>query len=125
MNCDLIKKKKSCSIHFDDLSVDDNTLNYYCCERCVDLCTSNLQSSFSYRCPLPTKHSHSPSRLYFFKQFILSQNCGSVSCCRKLWTQVLVITLEGYKKNWGPNIVCMFIVYIDRGNAIYFCTSMK
>jgi len=37
MNCDL-KRKKSYSIYF-DLSVDDNTLNYNCCERCVDLCT--------------------------------------------------------------------------------------
>ena len=37
MNCDL-KRKKSYSIYF-DLSVDDNTPNYNCCERCVDLCT--------------------------------------------------------------------------------------
>jgi len=37
MNCDL-KRKKSYSIYF-DLSVDDNTLNYNCCERCVDPCT--------------------------------------------------------------------------------------
>jgi len=124
MNCDLIKKK-SCSIHFDDLSVDDNTLNYYCCERCVDLCTSILQSSFSYRCPpLPTNKTFSLTLPVLKKKIILSQNCGSVSYCRKLWTQVLVI-FGGIQKNWGPNIVCMFIVYIDRGNAIYFCTSMK
>jgi len=68
MNCDLIKKK-SCSIHFDDLSVDDNTLNYYCCERCVDLCSSILQSSFSYRCAFPPPNktilTHPPGFVLF------------------------------------------------------------
>ena len=70
MNCDLIRKK-SCSIHFDDLSVADNTLNYYCCERCVDLCvTSILQSSFSNRC--------APLILLHTQQNILTHPPGSV-----------------------------------------------
>jgi len=85
MNCDLIKKKKSCSIHFDDLSVDDNTLNYYCCERCVDLCTSNLQSSFSYRCPQNIL-IHPPGYIFFNNLF-----------CRKTVAVFLAVESCGHR----------------------------
>jgi len=123
MNCDLIRKK-SCSIHFDDLSVDDNTLNYYCCERCVDLCTSILQSSFfrPVRLPLPPNKTFSLILLVLF----CLQLIYSVANLEEKWTHILLVIFGGRRQQiWGPNIVCMFIVYIDRGNAIYFCTSMK
>lgn len=116
MNCDLIRKK-SCSIHFDDLSVADNTLNYYCCERCVDLCSSILQSSFfrPVRLPPPNKTFSLILPVLFCLQLIYERKVDTRF--GDLWRETTT--------NLGPNIVCMFIVYIDRGNAIYFCTSMK
>jgi len=77
MNCDL-KRKKSYSIYF-DLSVDDNTLNYNCCERCVDLCTP-IPRKFLFptgALSLNRKRFHERTLSRFFRNIF--SNTGSIS----------------------------------------------
>lgn len=71
---------------------------------------------FSYWCPVSQQKTFSrKDPLQVFPQHFF-----------KHWQHFpTVLIFRGLQNTRVPNNVCMFIVYIDRGNAIYFCTSMK
>ena len=83
---------------------------------CRSVYSNPSKVPFSYWCPVSQQKTFSRKNpLQVFPQHFF-----------KHWQHFpTVLIFRGLQNTGVPNNVCMFIVYIDRGNAIYFCTSMK